>query len=312
MTAAPTGDGDCFLAIGNAVTVFNGFEPTEGALTRLRLGLPILAGFGESATWCHAVELPSAEAAHLFVHSGTTTRGVRLPGGAVVLRVGRTSCPGSPSSCAPFVELRTYPDGVVPPLTYETGTHEFVLLAPHDWEGTSVSAPATAIATAWSLIMALRTNSEQMQRADELAGELVATVARFTEHSDQVARARHALDHDWRSGSSTRTLAEHLGLTEAYLCRAFRYAYRTTISNYVGIVRAARAAGLLWGSREPISEIAALCGFADQSHLTRSITSRFGVSPAQFRRLAPCLGKPRLAQLSFEVAFGGSIALTPH
>jgi AraC-like DNA-binding protein len=37
---------------------------------------------------------------------------------------------------------------------------------------------------------------------------------------------------------------------------------------------------------QPLSAIAAEFGFADQAHMTRTFTTKLGVSPAKLRRLA--------------------------
>ena len=35
---------------------------------------------------------------------------------------------------------------------------------------------------------------------------------------------------------------------------------------------------------EPVAEVAAACGFVDQSHLTRAFKRAFGMTPGVFRR----------------------------
>ncbi len=49
------------------------------------------------------------------------------------------------------------------------------------------------------------------------------------------------------------------------------------------LARARRAAGLL-ATEVPLVEIAAVCGFSDQAHMTRDLQRWFGRSPAQLRR----------------------------
>ena len=38
------------------------------------------------------------------------------------------------------------------------------------------------------------------------------------------------------------------------------------------------------GIREPLAEIAAACGFADQSHFSRVFTQHLGLPPGRWRR----------------------------
>jgi transcriptional regulator GlxA family with amidase domain len=80
-----------------------------------------------------------------------------------------------------------------------------------------------------------------------------------------------------------------------HLCRQFKAWCGTSIGRYIRLLRLNRAAGLLWGTAIPISEIAFLCGFCDQSQLTREMDALFSLSPHSFRQMAPCIGNARLA-----------------
>jgi AraC family transcriptional regulator len=80
-----------------------------------------------------------------------------------------------------------------------------------------------------------------------------------------------------------RDLAFELGLSVGYLVLAFRQSLGTTPHRYLMDRRLARARKLL-ASNEPIAAVATACGFADQAHLTRSLSQACGVTPARFRR----------------------------
>jgi transcriptional regulator GlxA family with amidase domain len=67
--------------------------------------------------------------------------------------------------------------------------------------------------------------------------------------------------------------------------RAFRETFGATPHRWLIAGRVERARKLLEATHMPISEMAHVCGFADQSHLTRCFTRKFGISPAAFRRL---------------------------
>jgi AraC-like DNA-binding protein len=43
---------------------------------------------------------------------------------------------------------------------------------------------------------------------------------------------------------------------------------------------------MLRGSETSLADIALACGFADQSHFTRTFTRVFGISPGAWRKLA--------------------------
>lgn len=79
-------------------------------------------------------------------------------------------------------------------------------------------------------------------------------------------------------------LAELLHLSVTHFSRTFGASVGISPHEYVRELRLRRAHDLLLSSNEPVSEIAGLTGFADQSHLTRWFKQRFGESPGSFRR----------------------------
>jgi len=75
------------------------------------------------------------------------------------------------------------------------------------------------------------------------------------------------------------------GLHPASVSRGFRLAYGMSPQRYRLEQMAARAARQIARSRKTFAAIAADCGFADQSHMTRIISSLFRVSPAALRAM---------------------------
>jgi AraC family transcriptional regulator len=79
-------------------------------------------------------------------------------------------------------------------------------------------------------------------------------------------------------------LAEQVDLSRAHFVRAFRVTFGRAPHQWLLFHRIGRAKTLLRTESKSISHIAAECGFADQSHLTR-VFSRFeGIGPAAWRR----------------------------
>ena len=58
------------------------------------------------------------------------------------------------------------------------------------------------------------------------------------------------------------------------------------LGEWVRRLRLEDALGRLTRSDASIADVAAASGFADQSHLTRVMRRRLGVTPAEYRRLA--------------------------
>lgn len=78
-------------------------------------------------------------------------------------------------------------------------------------------------------------------------------------------------------------IAQHAGVHPVHLARQFRRVHGCTVGDFIRALRLQRAAELLLDSDEPISQVAAACGFADQSHLTRLLKKSIGAAPAQLR-----------------------------
>lgn len=83
---------------------------------------------------------------------------------------------------------------------------------------------------------------------------------------------------------SIRELAHACNLSEGAFLRAFRATAGKTPHQFLMQERMDQARDLLARSVLSISEIAAACGFADQSHFTRIFSRVAGISPGAWRR----------------------------
>jgi AraC-like DNA-binding protein len=79
-------------------------------------------------------------------------------------------------------------------------------------------------------------------------------------------------------------LSAHVGLSAWHLIRVFRKATGLTPHAWL-IDRRVHLARQLLRAGEPLVRTASVCGFADQSHLTRLFKARLGVTPGQYCRL---------------------------
>jgi AraC-like DNA-binding protein len=79
-------------------------------------------------------------------------------------------------------------------------------------------------------------------------------------------------------------VAKVCGLSRSYFIGAFAATTGLTPHKWLQRHRLQKAQTLLLDSSISIAEIAVLCGFADQSHLTRNFTQAVGTSPAAWRR----------------------------
>lgn len=100
---------------------------------------------------------------------------------------------------------------------------------------------------------------------------------------DWLERVRDRIRDDLRSVPHLVELARDVGVSRAHLARMFRTRYGYTIGHYVRMQRLEAARRLILDTETPLSTVAYEAGFADQSHMTRAISSRFGAPPGRLR-----------------------------
>lgn len=78
--------------------------------------------------------------------------------------------------------------------------------------------------------------------------------------------------------------AEKAGLAAESVSRGFALAYGVAPSRYRLELRARRAWCMIRGGGQSLASVAQECGFADQAHLTRTLSRLTGRSPGRWRR----------------------------
>lgn len=131
-------------------------------------------------------------------------------------------------------------------------------------------AEAALVSTVRALLRVNTTAPRVAAPIDRASRALVdTTLAGFTRHLGD----RVLLDE----------IADACGVNTFRLIRTFRRATGIAPYAYLVLMRVNRARALLEAG-VPISRAALQCGFSDQSHLTRTFTRTFGVSPGRYRR----------------------------
>ena len=74
-------------------------------------------------------------------------------------------------------------------------------------------------------------------------------------------------------------------MSPVHLTKMFRRVTGMTISQYRARLRVQAALERISGGDEDLSRIAASTGFADHSHMTRTIVAQFGHTPSALRNL---------------------------
>ncbi|WP_249522668.1 helix-turn-helix domain-containing protein [Modestobacter marinus] len=99
----------------------------------------------------------------------------------------------------------------------------------------------------------------------------------------QLERVLRRVEDDLAGPLSVGELAALAAVSEFHFSRQFRLATGASPHQYVLSRRLARARQLLTATDLPIAVVAARCGFADQSHLTRHVRRALGTTPAALR-----------------------------
>jgi len=99
-----------------------------------------------------------------------------------------------------------------------------------------------------------------------------------------VERARQLLDAETSRVVRSDELEAVSGLTRFDLARQFRAVFGASPYRY-SVMRRLEAARAQIGLQAPLVDAAFSAGFADQAHLTRMFTARFGITPGRYREL---------------------------
>jgi AraC-like DNA-binding protein/ligand-binding sensor protein len=104
-------------------------------------------------------------------------------------------------------------------------------------------------------------------------------------HSSALRKAERYIWENYTRKISLREIAEASGLSAPYFSTIFKDEMGENLSNYLNRLRVEKASAMLTESELSLSEIAAACGFEDQSWFSKIFKSHTGNSPGKFREL---------------------------
>ena len=127
------------------------------------------------------------------------------------------------------------------------------------------------------------------QELDEAVAEVSAAL---TEGRAPVVKDGHWLrlvlefiNDEFKTTPQIDDFSRVAGLHPTHLMRAFKQKTGMTLGDYVRRLKIAHACRQLRADGMPLAQIAAECGFADQSHFSRTFKAVMGLTPLQYRRL---------------------------
>ena len=146
------------------------------------------------------------------------------------------------------------------------------------WEAAATDAPgSTLYADACLLIIAT-----ELARLGEAGPIADPSGARLDPR--QARRVLELIEAELGRPIALAELAAVAGLSPGYFAHAFRRTFGEPPHGYLVGRRVARACEILEGGRTPLADVAAACGFSDQSHMNRVFARRLGTSPGRWRR----------------------------
>jgi len=81
-----------------------------------------------------------------------------------------------------------------------------------------------------------------------------------------------------------REVADAVGWSTRHLGEQFRAEYGIGVKTAARVSRFSRSAAMVRSGRVPLAEVAALCGYADQAHLSREWRELAGTTPSRWPR----------------------------
>ena len=101
---------------------------------------------------------------------------------------------------------------------------------------------------------------------------------------NKLARVKDLVESSLDQDLTLEALAREAGYSRAHFLRMFRESTGTTPHQYVMQRRVVHAEELLSANELGVAEIAVVCGFSSQAHLTLAFKKQTGMTPAEYRR----------------------------
>jgi len=101
----------------------------------------------------------------------------------------------------------------------------------------------------------------------------------------QARKVMAYIDQNLQSKLEVSVLAGLVTFSKSYFSRAFRRSFGISPIKYVKLRRIERAKTLMSSTHQELTQIALICGFADQSHFNRTFRRLNGLSPGRWRHV---------------------------
>jgi AraC-like DNA-binding protein len=260
--------------------------------------LGVTAGDGTAAELLHTVEAGSAILRHAFYKNEATVVRRPLENPAIIYTVGGPAGVNSSRQKGALRRLVYLPRGYEEVLPVDGTSHVLAIeircpdssCPDFRWPSGPLPLSAPLHEQVWEVMLTI---AERHPGAFVHASlnEFILNVGRYAEKPapDWLRKLVVHLHENWKGPCSVGRLARIFGKSAPHICRSFKAYTGVTLQQYSMLLRLDQARGLIWSTAMPLAEVAGATGFADQSHLTRALSSHLKRTPRGLRRAAPCL-----------------------
>ena len=104
-------------------------------------------------------------------------------------------------------------------------------------------------------------------------------------NTDMVARTIDFIRENFARPITNRDIASNVNYHEFYVNKLIKRQTGMTLHRYLTAIRVQEAKRLLTSTSEPVSKIAASCGFASDAYFISAFGKEVGITPSEYRRL---------------------------
>jgi len=132
----------------------------------------------------------------------------------------------------------------------------------------------------------------QFDNIDDLSAWLSGMLSSFTgmvfaapdaKHTETLQKVMEYVGANYMKRITLNDISEHVAFSVSYLSRMFKEEKGLNLTSYINEVRVRNAKLLLKGSDAPLSEVAYLTGFDDQSYFSKVFKKHTGMTPGKYR-----------------------------
>jgi len=102
-------------------------------------------------------------------------------------------------------------------------------------------------------------------------------------HFSAIRKAERYIWNHYTRKLSLKEIAQASGLSAPYFSTIFKEEMGENLSNYLNRLRVDKAAAMLTSTDVPISDVAKICGFEDQSWFSKIFKNNTGLTPGKYR-----------------------------